>query len=273
MRVGSLRIYPLKSSNGIELEESIVGAGGLEHDRRWMVVDSHGETLTARTRRSLLHVTATPTRNGGIRLSAPGVEALQVELPAGRPDVQLTISRLASGVAAGEHADAWMSRHLGEPVRVVWLDDPHRRPVGRSHGGRAGDALSLADAGPLLLTTTASLARLNTWLAETAEERAESPTPLPMSRFRANVVVEESPDPFIEDEWKRLRIGTVEFRLGEHCDRCVLTTIDPVTLESGKEPIRTLARHRHWDHDVYFGIRIIPTTRGVVRLGDVVTPL
>ncbi|MGI8578897.1 MAG: MOSC domain-containing protein [Nocardioidaceae bacterium] len=269
MHVETLRIYPLKSTSGIDLDESVVEAGGLRHDRRWMVVDADGETLTARTRRRLLHVTATPIDDDGITLSAPGAAPLVVNRPTGEPDVQLTISRLESGVSAGRAADDWMSRHLQERVRVVWLDRPNRRTVGGAHGGRAGDALSLADAGPLLLTTTKSLSQLNAWITQTATERgAPDPTPLPMVRFRPNVVIEESPTAFIEDEWKRLRIGEVELRLGEHCDRCVLTTIDPVTLKGGKEPIRTLARQRHWDHHVYFGVRLIPVTLGVIRRGD-----
>ena len=154
-------------------------------------------------------------------------------------------------------------------MRLVWLDDPARRPVGTHHGGSGTDPLSLADAGPLLLTTTASLRQLNTWVAAERAERGEPASePLSMLRFRPNVVVDGDLEPFVEDGWQRVRIGDVEYRFGEHCDRCVMTTLDPVTLAGGKEPLRTLARHRQWDHKVWFGVRLIPLSTGWLRVGD-----
>jgi len=55
----------------------------------------------------------------------------------------------------------------------------------------------------------------------------------------------------------------------------VMTTIDPVTLVRGKEPIRTLAKHRRWDGKTWFGVLLVPVLdggRGVVRVGDPVHP-
>ena len=81
-----------------------------------------------------------------------------------------------------------------------WLDDPRRRSVSADHGGRPGDVLSLADAGPLLLASTASLRRLDDWIAAGAAERGEEPpAPLPMERFRPTVVVDGAETPFAED--------------------------------------------------------------------------
>ena len=78
-----------------------------------------------------------------------------------------------------------------------------------------------------------------------------------LERFRPSIVV-DGEEPFAEDSWRRVRIGGTTYRFGEHCDRCVLTTIDPTSLETGREPIRTLARHRAWDGATWFGIRLIP---------------
>jgi uncharacterized protein len=88
-----------------------------------------------------------------------------------------------------------------------------------------------------------------------------------MTRFRPNLVVEGAA-PFAEDTWERLRIGEVTFRQTEPCDRCVLTTIDPDTLDKGHEPTRTLARHRRRHGKVWFGIRLAPEGTGTIRLGD-----
>ena len=89
-----------------------------------------------------------------------------------------------------------------------------------------------------------------------------------MERFRPTVVVDGAAEPFAEDGWRHVRIGEVSFRFAEQCDRCVLTTIDTRTLAGGKEPLRTLARHRQWDHKTWFGIRLVPATTGVIRVGD-----
>ncbi len=248
---------------------AVVHPWGLENDRRWMVVDLDGKTLTSRDDRRLMQVTATPQHGGALDLSAPGLETLHVEVLRHDGSVRLTMSRLGSGLSAGPAADAWMSKVLERPVRLVWLDDPRRRTVAVSHGGRPGDVLNLSDAGPVLLTSTASLAKLNDWLRQTAGDRGEPvPEPLPMLRFRPNIVVDGVDEAFAEDEWKLVRIGDVELRFGEHCDRCAVPTIDPVSLQSSKEPTRTLALHRQWDHEVFFGIRMIPVSTGLVRVDD-----
>jgi MOSC domain-containing protein len=269
VHVSSLRIYPVKSTAGIDVPDAVVHPWGLDNDRRWMVVDAAGETLTVRAHRRLMHVTAIPGTGGAIELTAPGMESLRVEVPRRTSPVRLTMSRLESATSAGTAADDWLSGLLGRAARLVWLDDPRRRTVGISHGGRLGDALNLSDAGPILLTSTASLDRLNVWMGEIAVERGEArPERLPMERFRTNIVVDDVEEAFAEDEWKQVRIGDVELRFAEHCDRCMVATIDPESLMRDKEPIRTLARHRQWGGVVYFGIRLVPTTTGVIRRGD-----
>ena len=69
-----------------------------------------------------------------------------------------------------------------------------------------------------------------------------------------------------------MRVGPVEFRVVKPVDRCVLTTIEPSTLERGHEPIRTLAKHRKWDGATWFAVQLVPESRGVVRVGDEVMP-
>lgn len=266
MRVESLRIHSVKSTRTLPVRHAAVERSGLANDRRWAVVDPDGEPLTARTHDRLLSVTATPDATGALTLTTETLESLHVPVPLDGPPVAVRISRLEKATAAGPAPDAWFSDLLEKPVRLVWLDNPARRPVSTGHGGLPGDPLSLADAGPLLLTTLASLRRLNEWIAAT-----DTPTPLPMDRFRPNVVVDAAIEPFVEDRWRRIRIGDIDYRFAECCPRCVLTTIDPDTRAHGKEPIRTLSRYRRWDGATWFGIRIVPTRPGSIRVGDTVT--
>ena len=268
VHVGELNLFPVKSLRGVSVESAGVERQGLAGDRRWMVVDESGATLTARKHPEMLAITATPAA-GGVVLHAAGRDPLSVPEPAGPADTAVTLSRVGVAAAADGQAHAWLSEVLGRPVRLVWLDDPSRRPMSQAHGSEPGDPLSLADAGPLLVTTAASLRQLDVWAAEEARARGEAPAPLVMERFRPNLVVDgEDLEPFAEDGWRRLRIGEVEYRFAEHCDRCVLTTVDPQTRARGKEPLRSLARHRRWDGKVWFGVRVTPVGTGSVAVGD-----
>ncbi|MGH3472017.1 MAG: MOSC domain-containing protein [Nocardioidaceae bacterium] len=271
MHLSSLRIYPVKSLRGVDAETAVVEPWGLQHDRRWMVVDGSGTTVTARENHRMLMIAAT-WHGDSLALSAQGHATLRVAEPVDTERVAVDLSRVGHAIAATDEADTWMSTVLGQPVRLVYLDDPRRRTLSPEHGGHPSDRLSLADAGPVHLTTTASLEQLNRWLLEVAGDRGEPrPDPLTMIRFRPNVVIDGCDEAFVEDGWKELRIGAVDFRFGEHCDRCVLPTINPETGRGGKEPTRTLAVHRQWDHQVYFGIRLIPVSPGRLHVGDAVT--
>ncbi|NUO60797.1 MAG: MOSC domain-containing protein, partial [Hamadaea sp.] len=213
---------------------------------------------------------------GSVTLTGLDGSRLTVAEPVDGDLVPTRVSRLEQIRLAPAEAHEWLSVQFGRSLRLAWLDDPRRRPIAEDHGGLPGDPLNLSDAGPLLAATTASMRQLNDWIAEGAAERGEEvPEPLPISRFRPNLVFDGSPgesaEPFAEDGWQRVRVGTVDFRFAEVCDRCVLTTIDAATFRTGKEPIRTLSRFRKWDGKTWFGVRLVPLAEGQLRVGDEVT--
>ncbi|TDD22096.1 MOSC domain-containing protein [Nonomuraea diastatica] len=279
MKLGSIRFYPVKSTASHDVDEAEVQPWGLAGDRRYLITDQNGDILTAREEPALLACVAeldgdTLTLTGPHAAPLPVTPVAATSTP--RSAAMSTVDVWGAPVEltdCGDDAARWLSELAGQPVRLKWLDDPTRRPVDPAYG-RPEDRVSLADGYPLLLATSASLAQLNDWIAETALERGdEPPAPLPMHRFRPNVVIDGVGTPFAEDAWKRLRIGNVGFRVTKGCDRCVLTTIDTATYTKGKEPLRTLARHRKWDGKVWFGINLIPDGPGRIVVGDAVTIL
>ncbi|MDP3894573.1 MOSC domain-containing protein [Nocardioides sp.] len=261
MRVTSLHRYPVKSLAGLDEEWLDIAPGGPVGDRRWAVVDLEGAKVTARKVPAMLALRAELTPEG-VRLRTPDGSVLEVARPAGGRRVPVDFSRLDDAVDAGEEAAGFLSTGLGRAVRLVWQPAVEERSVKPDNGGLPGEVLSLADAGPLLLTSEASLARLQEWVGVEPH--------LSMARFRPNVVVDGG-EPFEEDGWGTVRLGELAFRVQHTCDRCVLTTIDPVTLTRGPEPIRTLSLHRKWDGAVWFGIWLVPRGSGRIAVGDRVT--
>lgn len=273
MHVTGLWIHPVKSLGGQAVDSARVEPWGLEGDRRWGLVDPSGEKVTARDLHALLRLHAEQVDDETIRIHDGG-ESILVDIPLGLPPIPVSHARQGFAPPADQDVSEWISERVGRPLRLVWQEEPTQRRMSGAHGGLVGDTLSLADAGPVLLTSEASLAQLQEWVdARAAEDDpgAGAASPLSMVRFRPNVVIDGG-EPFAEDGWGTLRIGEVRFRTAEVCDRCVMTTIDPETIVAGKEPIRTLARHRTWDGKTWFGTRLVPLDEGRIALGDEVVP-
>jgi uncharacterized protein len=259
----SITLYPLKSCAGLPVTHATVEPLGLQHDRRWMAVHPDGTFMTGREMPALVRVRAVPGPSG-LQLSAPGMPGLEVPLPpAEAPRLDVTIwKEVCSAARVHADADRWLSEYLGQPALLVHVDERTQRPVDPKYA-TPEDRVGFADGFPLLLISEASLADLN--------QRLEQP--VPMSRFRPNLVVGGCA-PFAEDGWKRLRIGTVELAGVKPCSRCVFTTVDPETARADprQEPLRTLTtyRRRGPKGGVMFGQNVIVRRPGEIRAGDAV---
>jgi uncharacterized protein YcbX len=256
--------YPLKSAAALAPSRATVASRGLDGDRRWLVVDPAGAFQTGRQLPALVRIRATPV-DGGLHLALPGQADLFVATPgeeAARLQVQVWKDPVDAAVA-GAQADAWLSRALGRPLRLVHMDAAGTRPVDAAYG-QAGDQVSFADGFPLLAISQAALDQLN----------ARLPRPLSMLRFRPNLVLSGVPA-HAEDGWHRLRIGAVEFAAVKPCTRCVFTTIDHHSGEPDPdgEPLRTLKTYRRGERGITFGMNLIPRGSGAIATGDTITVL
>lgn len=269
--VHSIHVHPVKAFRGQALREALIEPWGPEGDRRWALVDDGGKVVTQR-RHPRLALAAAELLPGGVRLSAPGMAPLTVPVPdpavsaAARADV---FGAQVRGVLAGEAAHVWCSAYLDASVRLLHMDDPAVvRPVDPEYA-LPGETVSFADGYPLLLTSLASLEALNAAVAE--GDRPEE-GPLPMNRFRPNLVVDGF-DAWAEDGWNRLAVGGVHLRVARNCGRCVVTTTDQQSARRGREPLLTLGRLRRSGSRLLFGQYLVPLTTGTVRVGDPVTVL
>jgi uncharacterized protein YcbX len=255
--------YPIKACRGFEVDSACMERMGLEHDRRMMVVTEQGQFLTQREHPRLALVTP-KLSDGTLELSAPDYDSIQLGIQTSGTSwpVDIWKSKGVHAIDQGEEAARWFSDWLGTAVRLVHFADGYKRRVNEEYAVNADDHTGFADGYPILLTSEEGLQDLNSRLE----------TPIPMNRFRPNLVVRGC-EPFAEDTWNRIRVGDVELAVVKPCARCVVTTIDKETLEQSKEPLKTLGKYRKHKLGAIFGQNVIPLSEGSVRLGTSVEVL
>ena len=242
MFISALNVYPVKSCRGIALDSALLTPTGLAFDREWMVVRANGEFVTQRDlpRLSLIETRLMPQT---LELSAPDMRVLSVPLsgissPRHAGQVRVWRDRVEA-LDEGEAAAGWLSEFLATPLRLVRFAPGARRPSNplytREHEGLA----KFADGYALLILGQASVADLNRRLA------LKSHAPLPMNRFRPNLVIDgEDLGPYDEDRITWLRGESIALKPVKPCIRCRITTTDQLTAEVGTEPLLTLATYR-----------------------------
>lgn len=232
--IESLHVYPVKSCGGIAVEQPLLSATGLDHDREWVVVDPRDHFLTQRDepRLALLH-----PRLGadGLVIEAPGLAPLRLPLGHRGPSRTATVWRSqCPAFDAGDEAAAWLGGFLGREVRLLRFDRTHPRLSNRDWTGDIEAPNLFSDGYPLMVLSRASLDDLNGRLGRE----------LDMNRFRPNLVLGDVA-PYAEDRIREIDAGGVTLRLVKPCTRCVITTTDQATgLRDGDEPLRTLKSYR-----------------------------
>ncbi|QNI03627.1 MOSC N-terminal beta barrel domain-containing protein [Halomonas sp. SH5A2] len=241
MKIVQLNVYPVKSLQGITLEQSQLHTHGLAWDRRWMLVDARQRFVTQRQLPALATIGVALT-DEHLVLSHPDVEPLSV--PLAEPEGNLRLVSVwddhCKALPEGPEVTHWLEAALGEKAQgmsLVRFATEFTRAVEDDFldGGAAHTYFS--DGYPFLLTTTGSLDALNDALT------AGGHAPVPMSRFRPNVVI-ECDTPWAEDRWATLSdvTGIFQFTLRKPCQRCKITTIDQQTavIPEPAEPLKTL---------------------------------
>jgi uncharacterized protein YcbX len=261
MRISSLFIYPIKSCRGVSVSVVSVQDIGLEHDRRYMLVDPGHTFLTQRDAPEMARIAVSSagtgwsvsTADNGVFQWEPRQQGQQFSARIWKDQVLV--------IDQGDDVAEWFSHALGRHCRLVGFAPQERRLVDQTYAVSASDAVSFADGYASLLVTEESLAELNT----------RTSAPVPMGRFRPNIVVSGASAAWEEDHWRDLRVGGLHMTAVKHCARCVMTSTDQTTGERQAEPLKTLATYRHIGHGVIFGQNIVHREKGVIRVGDTVT--
>ena len=271
LTLSALHVYPVKSCAGVALPEALMIETGLEFDRAWMVVDEQGVFLTQRQEPRMALIRPT-LRLDDMILRAPGMLALHVALNAVEEPARVRVH--ADEVKAydmGPLAAQWFSDFLGRKLRLVRFDPEQKRLSNPRWTGTIAAENQFADAFPLLVASSASLAGLNQRLAQRGLPAVG------MERFRPNLVL-DGLDAHGEDFLDEIRFDTEDgplvMKLVKPCTRCTIPSVDPVAGVQTQEPSATLAGYRadpRVDGAITFGMNavIVEGIERPLRVGDV----
>ena len=242
--VTGLNTYPIKSCHGVALTTARVTPRGLEHDRDYMIVGDDGAFLSQRQIPEMARVVPV-IGESTLTLGAPGMTPVQVPLRLERDDARRVDATVHGtpviGQLVAEELDEWFTTFLpryrnNRRFRLLrvredaprYISEPYRRPG-------ATNQVGFADGHSVLLASEPSLAQLNRELAP----------PVPMSRFRPNIVV-DGPDlpAYDEDFWTQVRVGAMSAFVVKGCDRCAIPDVDQETGVTGKAVRRALVSRR-----------------------------
>lgn len=273
IQISEINIYPIKSCKGTTLSRCRVTPRGLEFDRQWLIVDSDGQFLTQRSNPLMAQiypqVNQGPIATNGessnsnsnhiqMQLSAPGMPPLIWQSTGKGQERRVKVwSSGCRAVDEGDEVAEWLGTFLRTECRLVRFSESFVRRVDGRYAKNYGDQLAFADGFPFLLISEGSLNDLNSKL----------PNPIPMNRFRPNIVVAGCPA-FAEDDWKEFKTGGLRFCVVKPCDRCVITCTDQNTGEVSPEPLRTLAKYRKKSNKVLFGQNLVHDGEGELAVGN-----
>ena len=261
----ALTLYPIKSCAGIALQQATLTAAGLMHaqlhDREWMVVDAQGEFLTQRSHPALALIT--PLLNVGagmLEVHAPALGLTPLSLPLARPAAGSAPQRqvrvwddLVDADDCGDAAAHWFSQALGLACRLVRFPAQASRITNTHWTAHADVPTRFSDGYPFLLISQASLDDLNQKLA------AHGRDPLPMNRFRPNLVI-DGVAAFEEDYIDSLGLGGALLKPVKPCARCPIPSVDQATGLIGPDPLDILRSYRanpRLDGGIAFGMNVI----------------
>ena len=263
LTVSQLFIFPVKSLAGFSVPTAVVTNRGLEHDRRWMLVDAHNQFLTLREypKMALLH-TALTNSQLVVTSSEQPASPLTIPFETNKHDGEdVTIwNATVRANSEGKEAADWFSGLLGVHCKLVFMPESSHRPVDTTSGYRpAGKFTSFADAYPFLLLGEASMNDLNSRL----------PEPVDIRRFRPNIVFSGGTS-YQEDKIEHFTINGIPFTGLENCARCKIPNVDPATgtFSATNQPLKTLASYRNVNRNIIFGRNTVHGGTGTIRVGD-----
>ena len=276
LTVSDVWVYPVKSLSGLSCKEARVTMKGFAYDRNWMVITNEGTFVTQRQIPAMAAIGVSLDEQH-LELHAEGYAPCRISLepgPQGELEDVVIHGKTEKGIREAEHVSRWLTEVLGlykgSSLALVRFPTDHKRQVDPDFLDSETAFTAFADQYPFLVISEASLDALNEQL------QARGKDPVPMNRFRPNIVVTGC-KAFEEDTFSLLECnnGSV-LELVKPCARCPITTVDQATgvKPDPREPLATLATFRKQGKGVMFGQNaIIHTTSNTIAVGETIQAL
>lgn len=264
--VRELWSYPIKGCQGVQVEELQVTKNGVIGDRRFAVW-SNGRLVDQKLTPRMATIAAALDPAGAV------MTLDHSELGKFSHDVRHEGKSLKGtwvldefeAIDQGDDVAAWLSKALGEEVRLIKASQPWEinfpvPDMERLHG-KPKERFTAAS--EVSLANQASLDELNKHLD----------TPVTMDRFRMNVIV-DGLAPYAEDHMETASNGNVEILQVTPAERCIIVTTDQ---KSGERPennlMEMLGKHRRkktkkFGSGLLFGNYMTVSKEGTIRVGD-----
>jgi len=294
----SMRVYPIKSCRGIEVDETRLRKTGLLLDRNWMFISkSDRKFMTIRSNPAMTLVDTNiveKDKQTHLEISIQGGTAdSRVAIPAFptkewlKENTKLTQVEIweqpTDAYEYSEEINAIFSKFFKQDVALVYKGPQPRNIAvnGREELYGRSQEHHFADVMSLQIASEASLKDLNTRL-----EKVPNADALTIERFRPNIIVRGRDDhPWEEDTWKRVRITTnlpdremlfkLDLDVVARCARCQVPNVNPDTAEKHpKQPWDELMKFRRVDqggpakYKPCFGMLCVPKNEGIVMVGS-----
>ena len=254
INISEIYIYPVKSLTGIKLQTAQLSQFGLQHDRRWMIVDDNGKFISQREVAKMATI-KTAINQGQLTLSYRD-EKCQVPLT-NEKSQQLIVTVWKDTFEASHicsKVDQWLTGILNQSCRLVYMHPQVQRPIDPDFAA-ADQFVSFADGFPILLISQASLDDLNKRLD----------TPININRFRPNIVVAGTAA-FAEDNWQDLSINEIEYKAVKKCSRCIMPSINQQTGKQDQlKMLATLSTYRKEHKKIKFGQNLIYKNADIIN--------
>lgn len=239
VEVSGINYYPIKSCAGTEANELEVTNTGFMHDRGWMVAGVDGVFMSQRKNPEMALISPVVVGDT-LEVSAPAMDKLVLPIKSKTWGMEVVTvhKKPVSAESAGHEAASWFSEYLRADVHLVRANqDLPRFITDRYRQDGSANRVAFADSFAFLLTNEASLDELNTGLE----------VPVPMNRFRPNIVVRGAElGPFEEDYWREIRIGSMRAFVVRACARCAVPDTDQATgLRPNRPVTAALSATRH----------------------------
>src|SRR3954447_3692288 len=199
--ISELFIYPVKSLSGISVSSAIVTERGLQHDRRWMLIDDDNVFISQREFLSLALLQTHITNDGVLVEHKQNHFNFTIPFqPQTNSFIDVVIwNDVCSAQLVSEDADKWFSEILSFPCRLVFMPDETQRKVDTNFAYN-NEITSFSDAFPFLLIGQSSMDDLNNRLIEK----------LPINRFRPNIIFTGG-EPYGEDVMEFFIVNNIHF--------------------------------------------------------------